>query len=305
MNIIYMLENKQKQKFYIGQKVECRVEEVNGLRTIINNKTELPYYGSSSNIEMQQDLLTDKFEAHILEIVNDKTKMCEREEYYIRQHKAVELDTYYNLSYPLHYNKRDFQNSIKNEFGETYKEYAANESAISKRINSAKKIGFNTLEDFYLDVYKQLNKTQNLAEIARHYNVERHTISRLLKDVNINNFYNQTKTFSKRLKNNIIDLRVRGASIKRIAFILNQEFATILYYIGSDKIRNKSFLVAKRNNLTEDELGYKIMKLFLENKGIDEISKELSLTTLQTNRYFHKFIRKHIEINDFNGILKE
>ena len=92
MNIIYMLENKQKQKFYIGQKVECRVEEVNGLRTIINNKTELPYYGSSSNIDMQRDLLTDKFEAHVLEIVNDKTKMCEREEYYIRQHKAVELD---------------------------------------------------------------------------------------------------------------------------------------------------------------------------------------------------------------------
>ena len=177
--------------------------------------------------------------------------------------------------------------------------------AISKRINSAKKIGFNTLEDFYLDVYKQLDKTQNLAEIARYYKVERHTISRLLKDVNIDNFYNQTKTFSKRLKNNIINLRVKGASIKKIAYLLNQEFATILYYIGSDKIRNKTYLVAKRNNLTEDELGYKIMKLFLENKGIDEISKELSLTTLQTNRYFHKFIRKHIEINDFNGILKE
>ena len=305
MNIIYMLENKQKQKFYIGQKAECRVEELQGIRTIINNRTELPYYGSSSNIEMQKDLLTDKFEAHILEIVEDKSQMCERENYYITLYKAVELPMYYNLSYPLDYQKRDFQNSIKNEFGETYKEYAANESAISKRINSAKKIGFNTLEDFYLDVYKQLNKTQNLAEIARHYNVERHTISRLLKDVNINNFYNQTKTFSKRLKNNIIDLRVRGASIKRIAFILNQEFATILYYIGSDKIRNKSFLVAKRNNLTEDELGYKIMKLFLENKGIDEISKELSLTTLQTNRYFHRFIRKHIEINDFSGILKE
>ena len=92
MNIIYMLENKQKQKFYIGQKVECRIEGINGLKTIINNKTELPYYGSSSNIEMQQDLLTDKFEAHILEIVNDKTKMGEREEYYIRKNKDVELD---------------------------------------------------------------------------------------------------------------------------------------------------------------------------------------------------------------------
>ena len=28
MNIIYKLENKQKQKFYIGQKVECRVEKL-------------------------------------------------------------------------------------------------------------------------------------------------------------------------------------------------------------------------------------------------------------------------------------
>ena len=65
MNIIYMLENKQKQKFYIGQKVECRIETINGLKTIINNKTELPYYGSSSNIDMQRDLLTDKFEVHI------------------------------------------------------------------------------------------------------------------------------------------------------------------------------------------------------------------------------------------------
>ena len=305
MNIIYMLENKQKQKFYIGQKVECRVETIAGLKTIINNKTELPYYGSSSNIEMQQDLKSCDFTVHILEIVNDKTKMCEREEYYIRQHKAVELDIYYNLSYPLHYNKRDFQNSIKNEFGETYKEYASNESSLGKRISSAKKLGFNTLEDFYLDVYKQLNKTNNLAEIARHYKVERHTISRLLKDVDINNFYNQTKTYSKRLKNNIVELRVKGASIKKIAYLLHQESATILYYIGSNKIKSKSFLVAKRNNLTEDELGYKIMKLFLENRGVDEISKELSLTTLQTNRYFHRFIRKHIEINDFNGILKE
>ena len=33
MNIIYMLENKQKQKFYIGQKVECRIEIINGLKT--------------------------------------------------------------------------------------------------------------------------------------------------------------------------------------------------------------------------------------------------------------------------------
>ena len=305
MNIIYMLENKQKQKFYIGQKVECRVEELQGIRTIINNRTELPYYGSSSNIEMQKDLLTDKFEAHILEIVEDKSQMCERENYYITLYKAVELPMYYNLSYPLDYQKRDFQNSIKNEFGETYKEYAANESGISKRINSAKKIGFNTLEDFYLDIKNQLDKTKNLAEIARYYKVERHTISRLLKEIDIESFYLQTKTFSKRLKNNIEQLRVRGASIKKIAYLLNIEFATVLFYIGTDKIRNKNYLVAKRNNLTEDELGYNIMKLFLENKGIDEISKELSLTTLQTNRYFHKFIRKHIEINDFNGILKE
>ena len=41
MNIIYMLKNEQNEKSYIGQKVECRIIEINGLKTIINNKTEL------------------------------------------------------------------------------------------------------------------------------------------------------------------------------------------------------------------------------------------------------------------------
>lgn len=305
MNIIYMLKNEQNEKSYIGQKVECRIIEINGLKTIINNKTELPYYGSSSNQEMKTDLKNCSFQAIVLEIVKDKSKMCEREEYYIKKYNAVESNNFYNLSYPMHYNKRDFQNSVKNEFGELYKEYAANESAISKRIKSANKIGFETLEEFYLDVYKQIQKTSNMAEIARYYKVERHTIVRLLNDVNINDFYNQTKAFSKKLKNNIIELRVKGGSIKKIATILNIEFATVLYYIGTKKIKDKTFLVAKRNNLTEDELGYKIMELFLDNKNYSIIAKELSLQEYQVARYFQRFIRKHIEINDFNGILKE
>ena len=121
-----------------------------------------PDYGSSSNILMIEDMKINKFKAEILEQVLDKKEICKREDYWIRLYNAVESDDFYNLSYPLDYSKRDFQNSIKNEFGELYKEFAANESAISKRINSARKVGFNTLEDFYLDVYQKIKVENNV-----------------------------------------------------------------------------------------------------------------------------------------------
>ena len=45
----------------------------------------------------------------------------------------------------------------------------------------------------------------------------------------------------------------------------------------------------------------------LENKQKQKfyIGQKVECRVEKTNRYFHKFIRKHIEINDFNGILKE
>ena len=61
MNIIYLLTNLTNNKKYIGQKVECRIENLDGINTIINNKTELPYYGSSSNILMIEDMKINKF----------------------------------------------------------------------------------------------------------------------------------------------------------------------------------------------------------------------------------------------------
>lgn len=303
MNIIYLLKNLKNNRSYIGQKVECRIEKINNIDTIINNKTELPYFGSSSNIEMIEDLKRDKFEATILEVVKNRKEMCKREDYYIRKYNAVNSPTFYNLSYPLDYNKRDFQNSVKNEFGETYKEYASNESSISKRINSAKNIGFNTLEEFYIDVCNKYKITQNCAEIARIYNVERHTISRLIKDVDLIKFQKEINIYDKELKNKIIDLRVKGASIKKISKILYLEFATVLYYIGTKHIKKRNYIVAKRKGLSEDELGYQILKFFLEGENIKEISLKLNITERSTTRYFHRFIRKHIKINDFNRII--
>lgn len=305
MNIIYLLTNLTNNKKYIGQKVECRIENLDGINTIINNKTELPYYGSSSNILMIEDMKINKFKAEILEQVLDKKEICKREDYWIRLYNAVESDDFYNLSYPLDYSKRDFQNSIKNEFGELYKEFAANESAISKRINSARKVGFNTLEDFYLDVYKKVKRDNNLAKIARDYNVERHTVSRLVQEVNLEKFYSEIQNYSKRTYNKIVDYRIRGASIKKIGELLNLEFTTVLYYIGTDNYKKQNYIVSNRKGLTEDELGYKIMEKFLKGEGLSKISKDLQLNKNQTFRSFHRFIRKHIEINDFNGIIKE
>lgn len=61
MNIIYKLTNLTNNKSYIGQKVECSIEEIEGIPTIINNKTGLPYFGSSSSMEMIEDLKNHKF----------------------------------------------------------------------------------------------------------------------------------------------------------------------------------------------------------------------------------------------------
>lgn len=302
MNIIYLLTNLTNNKKYIGQKVECRIENIDGIDTIINNKTELPYYGSSSNILMIEDMKSCKFKAEILEQVPDKKDICKREDYWMKFYNAVESKDFYNLTYPLDYSKRDFQNSVKNEFGELYKEFAANESAISKRINSAKKVGFNTLEDFYLDIHKKIQIENNLAKIAREYGVERHTISRLIKEVDIEKFYTETQQYSKRTYNKIVDYRIKGASIKKIAKLLNIEFATVIYYIGTDNYKKQNYIVSNRKGLTEDELGYKIMEKFLKGDGLNKISKDLQLNRNQTSRSFYRYIRKHIEINDFNGI---
>ena len=302
MNIIYLLTNLTNNKKYIGQKVECRIENIDGIDTIINNKTELPYYGSSSNILMIEDMKSCKFKAEILEQVLDKKDICKREDYWMKFYNAVESKDFYNLTYPLDYSKRDFQNSVKNEFGELYKEFAANESAISKRINSAKKVGFNTLEDFYLDIHKKIQIENNLAKIAREYGVERHTISRLIKEVDIEKFYTETQQYSKRTYNKIVDYRIKGASIKKIAKLLNIEFATVIYYIGTDNYKKQNYIVSNRKGLTEDELGYKIMEKFLKGDGLNKISKDLQLNRNQTSRSFYRYIRKHIEINDFNGI---
>lgn len=313
MNIVYLLTNLSNNKKYIGQKSECRIEKIDGLDTIINIKSELPYYGLSKNEEMKKDLCKYKFSASILEKVSNKKDLTNREEYYIRLHNAVESDEYYNLGYPESFHnykkeskieKKDFQNSIKNIFGETYKEYASKESNISKRINSARRVGFENLEDFYLNIYYKIKEQDvlNYAALARSYGVERHTIARLVKEVNLDKFYNEIQNKNSKIEAKIKDLRVKGASIKKIAEILDIEFATVLFYIGTKKIKTKKFIVAERKGLTEDELGYKIMEKFLAGEGLKEIALALGLTKLQVTRYFHRFIRKHLEINDFKGI---
>ncbi len=303
MNIIYRLTNLTNYRKYIGQKVECTIQNIDGIDTIINNKTGLPYYGSSSNVEMNRDLSIHKFKAEILEVVKDRKLMCQQEDYWIRKYNAVEDRNYYNLTYPLHYNKRDFQSAVRNEFGELYKEYSINESSIARRASNAKKLGFKTLTDFYIDVYDRIKeqKVQNLAEIARSYNVERHTISRLVQDVNLDKFIKEIDVYSSKTHNKIVELRSRGASIKKIGELLNLEFATITYYIGTNKIsKQKDFLVSKNLGYTEDELGYKIMDLVLKGNNIRTAGIKLGLKGQQAQRSFYRFLRKKVEINDFN-----
>lgn len=302
MNIIYKLTNSENNKSYIGQKVECNLELLEGIPTIINSKTHLPYYGSSSNIEMKEALTSVKFIASIVEIVKDRKTMCEREEFHIRRLDAVNNENFYNMSYPLHYSTRDFQTSVKNEFGELYKDYASSASSVSKRINTAQKAGYKDLTSFYLKINCYIEEGLNPAEITRKLNLTRRLVDNILKTNNLAKFKLELSNYNLRDKNKIVNFRMKGASVKKIAEMMQLEVATILHYIGVSKPKDISFIVSARKGLTEDELGYKIMNLFLQNYKFSEISKELDIAEKQIVRSFHRFIRKHIEINDFNGI---
>lgn len=308
MNIIYKLENLSKngkgKRFYIGQKCECRTEVVNGVLTIINNKTELPYFGSSSDSDMNNQVAKgDTFEASVLEIVPSRKDLHSKEDFYIRKYDAVNSKEFYNKSYPLDFNYSYNHNDVKNIYGELVKEYASRESSVSKRVNRAKKLGFKNLVDFYKDIYHKLQETNNLSEIARSYELERHYVSRLIEDVNISKFYKEVSNKSAVTKSKIVDMICNGASVKYVAMALELEFATVLDYIGIENFKDIRYFVAKRKGMTEDQLGREVLKLFLEGKSLTKISKELSITITSAKRYLYRFIRKHVKINDFDGIL--
>lgn len=87
MYVVYLLTNIDKDtqpNKYIGSKSHCKIIDVDGIPTMIDVKTGKPYFGSSTNQEMRDDLKRgDRFSCTVLEEVpwENKKHLREREDF--------------------------------------------------------------------------------------------------------------------------------------------------------------------------------------------------------------------------------
>lgn len=304
MNIVYLLTNTNKKegekRFYIGSKTECRIEKLHNRDVIIDIKTEKPYWGSACSFEMKNDLKIHKFSASILEIVGNKLDLLKIENSYILKYNAVDNIEYYNLSEAKVNGNKINKNLILNIFGETYDEFANSASTISKKQNTAKKLGFKNIYGLCIYIkneYEKLGKYSEIAKNLKHKN--RHFPSVYTINYNLDKMEKECFPYNIELKNKMIYMFMEKASVKCIAKHLNVEIPTVIFYINDYINSDKKFIVAVRKGLTQEELEIQVLKLVLDGMTIPQASEKLKLNTTSGYRYFYRGIRKRLKSNDF------
>ena len=293
--------------------MQCTISKVEGIPTIIDTRG-LIYLGTSSNIEMQEALrLGVRFKVEILEEIPEKYRGTpypfEREEYWIRYYDAVNSEDYYNLAYPIFdksskEDKRKLLDMVNNIYGETLREVTSNAQTISRRVNTAKSLGFKNIEDFCLDIKKKKESGLNNSDISKSYSRQRHFIRSVLEYTNIERIVKERK-YKEDLyyKNKAKYYRSNGASIHKIGELLNLDPVTIVSLLGTLKnIPSKGgFKVSDRLGITPEELGNNIIKLIKEGLKDKEIATKLGIRPFEVKRYLYKYIIEHVKINDLDG----
>lgn len=301
MNIIYKLTNinkKEGKRFYIGSKIECTVENYLGVQTILDRNNK-PYLGSSTCLEMKQDLINgDIFEAEILEVVPKRNLVRERENFYLKSYNVLS-DIFYNKTdnalAPR--NSKEGQNVIINKYGETLKEYAASKSGISKRVNRCKKLGFSSYKDLVIYVNEKLNSGETLAKISRDLKCNRHSIGSTLKGVNLKKCVSEMKDTT--IKKTVKLFFLHNASVHKTAEILNLELPTVVYFLQEyNPVRKKVDVLLNRKGISKIDITKIIIREYLEGKSIKKISENLKLDRRTTQKYFDYYVKKRLNIND-------
>ena len=301
MNIVYLLTNKTKtqgRRFYIGSKQECYLVPVDGIDTIISSKSGKPYYSSSSSFEMKIDMESGHvFEASILEEVPDKKKLLEAENNHIIRVNAVKSGDYYNIGNAV-LNCHD-QDAVANRFGQTVKELARDNSALSSRDNNAVKFGFSNFGEFAFHIYdiKQKDPSTNWAIISKDLGLERHWAGRYMKD------FNMEKATQDLLKTDKIpELRkliAENCSLYFAAKLLDLEIPAARIMLGDfNKHMERTYSVALLNGKSKEEMEVDITKLILDGFGFEDVSKKLGVTTTSVKRYFLRCVRKRLKSSD-------
>lgn len=299
MNIVYLLTNIDKKegekRFYIGAKSECRLEVIEGLPTIIDIKTERPYLGSATCHQMKQDLIAGhSFSACILKEVNRKDLLATEDEF-IMKSNAVESEEYYNRGRGMVAGFDYDQDAIINFFGEVRKDFNSSKSGISKRNATAKRFGFKNLGEFAIWIHKEKLSGLNSVQISAKINCERHVPNRFIESYNMKKCVTELNNKSEETQTQVRELYVKGASYHKISEITGLEIPTVSIYMNNfDGYKEKDYLVARRKNLTDNELQVKIIELYLKGYSLKKIAKDLGVNSTYTFRSFDKYVREFL-----------
>lgn len=299
MNFVYLLTNNSKEsgtRFYVGCKQGAKVQDINGVKTIINVRDGRPYYSSSQSDLFIDDMLSgDVFEASILEIVSDRKEIYEREQVWLKKLNCVASDDYYNLNDRLL--PVGDQDAICNTFGESYREYASRESSFSKRDNTAKRCGFDNFGDLYIYICEQ-SALKTMADISRELGCKRHFARSLVEKIDLQ----KAKTELVNCEDVKVELRkllARGCSFYKACELLKLELPSARIMLGDfNKVGERAFTAAINQGLSKEELEVEVTKRVLSGLGVVEVANDLGLTKESCYRYFLRCVRKRLKASD-------
>lgn len=307
MFIVYLLTNLDKDTFpnkYIGSKGECKIVELEGIPTIIDNNSGKPYKGSSKNPIMQEEIARgDRFSAKVLHVVrrSDKKDLRRMEDYYLKLYDVANSEEYYNLTdNAVVPTASSIQDRVLNEFGETSKEVAKQNSSMAKRDNRAKFAGFNNYGLLYLYFYEEVQKGRKPIDISLSLGLERHFASRYMREFNMEKAYKEC-TERTDIIDTVRDLWWRGATLGKIAELTGLEKVTARYFLG-DYAYNKNFGVSRRLKMSKEELEVEITRRILDGDSFHKVCNDLGVCLESVKRYFFRCVRRHLKSSDLRVI---
>jgi hypothetical protein len=299
MNIIYRLVNLNKEtgrRFYIGSKQECCISKVDGVNRIVSLKSGLPYYGSSTCIEMKSDMETGhEFEAELLEEVYDKANLFDRENFYIRKFNAVSSEDYYNKREAFRGSHTIDQHAMFNKYGETILAYGKITSSFNKKNNTAKRFGFKNLGEMCVFIHKQQLSGKSSAVIADMIGWERHQPARYVKPYNMVKCLEEFDSSDKEVKSKLVKLYSEGVSINKISEITGFEIPTVIMHVHEYDVSDKGFLVASRMGKSKEELEIEITLKVLQGDSYSSVCKLFSIDETSAKRYFMNCVKRNLK----------
>lgn len=305
MYVVYLLTNIDKDtqpNKYIGSKSHCKIVDVDGIPTMIDVKTGKPYFGSSTNQEMRDDLKRgDRFSCSVLEEVSweNKKHLREMEDYYLKKYDVGNSEEYYNITDCAEFRNRNTkaaQTACGNSFGELAKDIAGEHCSMSKRDGTAKRLGFTDYGALYLYIYEEMKSGKSGAEVSHSLGLQRHFASRYLSAFDMDKAYDECQNMT-HLVDDVRSLWWKGATLAKISEILGIEKVTARFFLGKYS-EDRSYGVAYNLQKTKEELEIEITKAILDGEDFVDVAKRTGLVLESVKRYFLRCVRRRLKSSD-------